>query len=90
MQLNLKVLSSVVNTRVLRSGDDKGQSRYSVDIYAHSGDMVPSKFCISGFTTEADAQAVAAKYPHNAGVVVRYTPRDTMWIDQGEIQLASK
>ncbi len=90
MQLNLKVLSSVVNTRVLRSGDEKGQSRYSVDIYVHSGDMVPSKFCISGFTTEADAQVVAAKYQHNSSVSVRYTPRDTIWIDQGEIQLASK
>lgn len=90
MQIQLKVLSSVVNSRQLKSGDDKGQMRYSVDIYAHTGDMVPSKFCVSGFTSESEASTFAAKYPHNAPVSVRYTPRDTMWIDASEIQPASK
>jgi hypothetical protein len=90
MQLQLKILSAVVNSRVLRSGDDKGQTKYSVDLYAHSGDMVPSKFVISGLSSETEAQAVASKYPHNASVVVRYTPRDSVWLDQSEIQPASK
>lgn len=86
MQINLNVLSAVVNSRVLRSGDDKGQTKYSVDLYAHTGDMVPSKFVISGLGSEAEAQAIAAKYPHNAKVVVRYTPRDSVWLDSSEIQ----
>lgn len=90
MQIPLKVLSSVVNSRQLKSGDEKGQMRFSVDIYAHTGDMVPSKFCVSGFSSEAEASAFAAKYPHNASIVARYTPRDTMWLDSSEIQLASK
>jgi hypothetical protein len=90
MQLNLKILSAVVNSRVLRSGDEKGATKYSVDLYAHSGDMVPSKFVVSGLSSEAEAQAIAAKYPHNASVVVRYTPRDSVWLDQSEIQPASK
>lgn len=90
MQLNLKVLSAVVNSRVLRSGDDAGKTKYSVDLYAHSGDMVPSKFVISGLNSEADAQAIAAKYPHNANVIVRYTPRDSMWLEASDIQPATK
>ena len=88
MQLNLNVLSAVVNSRVLRSGDDKGQTKYSVDLYAHTGDMVPSKFVISGLGSEAEAQAIAAKYPHNAKVLVRYTPRDSVWLDASEISPA--
>lgn len=90
MQLQLKVLSAVVNSRVLRSGDDKGQTKYSVDLYAHTGDMVPSKFVISGLGSESEAQAIAAKYPHNTSVSVKYTPRDSMWIESGDIQPASK
>ena len=90
MQLQLKILSTVVNSRTLRSGEEKGQTKYSVDIYAHSGDMVPTKFAISGIGSEAEAQVIAAKYPHNASVNVRYTPRDTLWLDLAEIQLASK
>lgn len=85
MQLQLNVLSAVVNSRVLRSGDDKGQTKYSVDLYAHTGDMVPSKFVISGLGSEAEAQAIASKYPHNAKVLVRYTPRDSVWLDASEI-----
>jgi hypothetical protein len=90
MQLQLKVLSAVVNSRVLRSGDEKGSTKYSVDLYAHSGDMVPSKFVVSGLSSEAEAQAIAAKYPHNATISVRYTPRDSVWLDSSDIQPASK
>lgn len=90
MQLQLKVLSAVVNSRVLRSGDDKGQTKFSVDLYAHTGDMVPSKFVVSGLSSEADAQALAAKYPHNATINVRYVPRDSMWLEASDIQPASK
>jgi len=90
MQLQLKVLSAVVNSRVLRSGDDKGQTKYSVDLYAHTGDMVPSKFVISGLSSEADAQALATKYPHNSTINVRYVPRDSMWLESSDIQPATK
>lgn len=90
MQIQLKVFSTVVNSRVLRSGDDAGKTKYSVDLYAHTGDRVPSKFVISGLASEADAQAIAAKYPHDANVQVRYTPRDSMWLETSDIQLAAK
>lgn len=90
MQLQLKVLSAVVMSRVLRSGDDKGQTKFSVDLYAHTGDMVPSKFVISGLSSDAEAQALAAKYPHNATISVRLVPRDAMWLEASDIQAASK
>lgn len=86
MNINLVVLSSVVNSRVLRTGEEKGQIKYSVDIYAHSGDNIPSKFVVSGLSSQDDAQALASKYPHNSKVVVRYTPRDSVWLDASEIQ----
>lgn len=90
MQLQLKVLSAVVNNRVLRSGDDKGQTRYSVDLYAHSGDMVPSKFVVSGITSEAEAQSVAAKFQTGAAVSVKFVPRDSLWLDSAaDIQLVT-
>lgn len=90
MHIQLKVLSAVVNSRVLRSGDDKGQTKYSVDLYAHSGDNVPSKFVISGLSSEAEAQAIASKYPHNANILVNLVPRDALWLDQADIQPAGK
>lgn len=90
MHIQLKVLSAVVNSRVLRSGDDKGQTKYSVDLYAHSGDNVPSKFVISGLSSETEAQAIASKYPHNANILVNLVPRDALWLDQADIQPAGK
>lgn len=90
MHIQLKVLSAVVNSRVLRSGDDKGQTKYSVDLYAHSGDNVPSKFVISGLGSETEAQAIASKYPHNANILVNLVPRDALWLDQADIQPAGK
>lgn len=90
MQLNLTILSTVVNGRVLRSGEDKGTTKYSVDIYAHGGDNVPSKFAVSGFATEADAQAFASKYPHNTSVSVKYVPREAVWLDTADIVAAKK
>jgi hypothetical protein len=90
MQIQLKILSAVVNSRVLRSGDEKGSTKYSVDLYAHSGDNVPSKFVVSGLSSEAEAQAIAAKYPHNAAVNVRLVPRDAMWLDASDLQPVTK
>jgi hypothetical protein len=90
MQIQLKVLSTVVNSRVLRSGDDKGQTKYSVDFYAHTGDMVPSKFVISGLASQADAEAIAAKYPHNSTANVRLVPRDALWLDAADLQPVTK
>lgn len=89
MQIQLKVLSTVVAPRVLRTGEDKGQTRYSVDVHAHSGDFVPSKFVISGLTSEAEAQALAAKLPHNATVAVNLVPRDALWLNASDIQPVS-
>jgi hypothetical protein len=90
MQIQLKILSAVVNSRVLRSGDEKGSTKYSVDLYAHTGDNVPSKFVVSGLSSEAEAQAIAAKYPHNAAVNVRLVPRDAMWLDASDLQPVTK
>jgi hypothetical protein len=90
MQLQVKVMSAVVNSRVLRSGDDKGQTKYSVDLYVHTGDMVPSKFVVSGLGSEAEAQAIAAKFPHNAGAMVNLVPRDALWLDARDIQPVTK
>jgi hypothetical protein len=90
MQINIKILSAVVNSRVLRSGDDKGQTKFSVDLYAHTGDMVPSKFVISGLASEADAQAIVAKFPHNTSAALNLVPRDALWIDLRDIQPATK
>lgn len=90
MHIQLKVLSAVVNSRVLRSGDDKGQTKYSVDLYAHSGDNVPSKFVISGLNSQSEAESLASKYPHNANILVNLVPRDALWLDQADIQPAGK
>lgn len=89
MQINAKILSTQVGSRVLRTGDDKGQTRYSLDVYAHTGDNVPSKFIISGLASEAEAQAMAAQLPHNASVVVNLVPRDALWLNAGDIRPVS-
>lgn len=89
MHIQLKVLSAVVNSRVLRSGDDKGKTSYSVDLYAHTGDMVPSKFVVTGLSSEGEAQALAAKYPHGASVVVNLVPRDALWLSSWDVQPAT-
>jgi len=91
MQLNLKILSAVVNSRVLRSGEEKGNTTYSVDLYAHTGDNVPSKFVVSGITSEAEAQSIASKYPHGSQVLIKLVPRDALWLNASDLQpVASK
>lgn len=90
MQIQAKVITAVVNSRVLRSGDDKGQTKYSVDIYAQVGDLVPCKFVISSLGSEAEASALAAKYPGNSLASIRYEPRDSMWLNAPDISPVTK
>ena len=89
MQLQLKVQTSVVGSRVLRSGEEKGQTRYSVDLYAMCGDLVPTKFIITGVTSQAEADALAAKLGHNATVAVNFVPREALWLNVADIQPVS-
>ncbi|MBU3666563.1 MAG: hypothetical protein FGM15_11910 [Chthoniobacterales bacterium] len=89
MHIPLKILAATVTSRVLRSGEEKGSIKYSVDLYAHTGDNIPSKFVISGLSSESEAQAIASKYPHNANVVVNLVPRDALWLDAADISPAS-
>lgn len=90
MQIQLQVLSAVVNHRVLRSGDEKGTTKYSVDLYAHSGDNVPAKFVVSDVSSESEAQAFAAKYPHGSKVIVNLTPRDALWLNASDVHQVTK
>jgi hypothetical protein len=90
MQIQAKVITSTVNSRVLRSGDDKGQTKYSVDVHAQVGDLVPCKFVISGLGSEAEAAALAAKHPAGSLATVRYEPRDAMWLNAQDISPATK
>ena len=85
MKLRLTILASTVNSRVLRSGDDKGQTKYSVDIYAHSGDSVPSRFVIFDRSSESEARALAAKFPTGTTVEVNLVPRDALYIEPADI-----
>jgi hypothetical protein len=90
MQIQAKVITSVVNSRVLRSGDDKGQTKYSVDIHAQVGDLVPCKFVVSGLSSEAEAVALASKHPSGSSASVRYEPRDAMWLNSSDIAPVTK
>jgi hypothetical protein len=90
MLIQGKVITSVVNSRVLRSGDDKGQTKYSVDIYAQVGDLVPCKFVVSGLSSEAEAAALASKHPTGSTASVRYEPRDAMWLNSSDISPVTK
>jgi hypothetical protein len=86
MQIKLTVLTAVPTSRVLRSGDDKGTTKHGVELYCHTGDLVPSKFAVSGFNSDAEAHAFCQKFPNNSVVNLKWTPRDIVWLDSSDIQ----
>jgi len=90
MQIPVIILSTTILSRVLRDGENKGQTRWSVAIYAHSGDYVPSQFVIGGLNSEQEAQAIASKYGHNTAVKLNYVPRDAQYINPQDLILEGK
>lgn len=90
MKIQLTVLATTVNSRVLRSGEDKGATKYAVDIYGHTGDYIPSRFVVFGLSSEAEAQAIAAQYPGGSQVLVDYIPREAVYVDAPNLHPVGK
>jgi len=86
MIVQLKIMSTTINGREARSGDDKGKVKWSVNFHAYSPeDRVPSTFVVYGLGSEAEASALASKFPFDTLVRLNYTPREAVYIDPGHI-----
>jgi len=87
MQLQMKVTATKTNSRVQKTGENKGEAKHSVDIFGFSDDGFPAHFAIYGLSGSAESAAVAAKYP--AGTVLRASiaPREPYFVDQAELSV---
>lgn len=88
MKIELIVLSSQVEARVLTDGEAKGSTRYSVQLYGHTGDFIPSRFVVTGLESEAAATQLKDKLAHNSKVSIAYVPRDVCWLRSGDLAFA--
>ena len=90
MYLSLKVTATLVNSRVARSGDNKGQVSHSVTIYGTADDGVPAQFAIYNLASQADAQQLAAKYPAGTAIRGQVVTNDPFFIDQDRLSVVGK
>jgi hypothetical protein len=87
MKVKVKVVVAVPQARTLRSGEDKGQVRHSVDLYLQSeNDLVPSKFSMTGLADADAAAGVVAKYPPGSVAELTLVPRDVLYLDPSELK----
>lgn len=86
MKIRTKVLAAAPQSRVLRSGDAKGETRHSVDVYLTSeGDMIPSCFTITGIASADEAQNLARRYAPGTVAELTLVPREKTYIDASEL-----
>lgn len=87
MVCNMTVAAALVKDRKFTTGERKGEVMWSVTFACNGDDFLQTHFVVS-CGSEAEAQALAAKYPHGSKVRISYIPRESVYIDQGNIQLA--
>ena len=85
MFIEMKVTAALANTRVGRSGENKGQVTHSVTIYGIAGDGVPAQFAIYGLPSLADSQEVARKYAAGSTIRGQVITNDPFFIDQDRL-----
>lgn len=90
MKIQLEILTAVPNARTMTSGELTGKTLHSVTLYGHTGDLVPSAFQVSNLASDADAKALAGKFPQGSKVWVNVVPQKAMYINATDIQPVTK
>jgi hypothetical protein len=90
MKLQINVTAALVNSRMLTSGDNKGETKHSVSIFGVAEDGIPATFAIYGLASASEAQAVAAKYPAGTRLAATVAPREPYFVDQGQLSVIGK
>ena len=85
MNLQIKVTAAIVNQRVARKGEEKGEVKHSVQFFGVSEDGIPAQFACYGVSSHAEAEALAAKYPAGTNLKARNIPRDAYFVDPSEL-----
>lgn len=89
MHLQIKVTAVIVNSRVARSGDSKGETKHSVAIYGLSDDGLPAQFAVYGLPSAEEAKKVASLYPAGSVVRAQVAPREPYFVDVSELSVLS-
>lgn len=86
MQVNMLVAASAVKSRLLTSGDRKGETVHSLTLYCNGEDGIQTAFVVS-CATEAEAKALGAQYGNGSKVRISYVPRENVYVDASNLQL---
>lgn len=84
MFIEANVTAALATSRVLRSGEDKGESRHTANIYAVATDGVPVQFSVT-CGSEQEARDLVGKYQAGTKVRVQIVPRDVFWADAHQL-----
>lgn len=85
MNIKAKITATLVNSRVLRSGEQRGETAHGVQVFALADDGVPVQFSVTGHKSKADAEAFASQYPAGSEVVVQYVTRDPLYLEPHQL-----
>ena len=87
MKLKIVVSAVVVNSRVVGKGENKGETKHSVQFFGLSEDGIPAQFACYSPNSIAQAQALASRFPVGSHLDCRNIPREPYFVDESELTI---